>query len=182
MTILKEKKLEFTFDDSWIVLKYDEQSDYLNKIKRLNSTKAVDFIGVFQGENDEVDQYFIEVKDFTAYEIENKKKKETLPLEVALKVRDTAAGLVGISKTTSTPDKWNEHLQQLFKAESSLKVILFVKNLRHSGRPGRKQNHLQTIAKNIKANLKWLTTKVSVVGELSDLESIHIKVQNLPRG
>ncbi len=181
MTTLREGKLEFSFDESWTVLKYDDQPEYRNKIEKLDGTKAVDFIGIYS--TTEPLQYFLEIKDFTGYETENKRRiNSDLALEFALKVRDTVAGLVGVSKTSSEPEKWQEHLQLLFKNDSSLKVILFVKGMPTFGRPGSSKNQADVLTNAIKGKLKWLTSRVQVVDSLQNLERIGVSVKQLSRG
>jgi hypothetical protein len=57
--VFTEEKLRFDFDDeSWHVVKYDEEPIYRKKIGKLDDTKAVDFVGVCDGEG----CFFIEVR------------------------------------------------------------------------------------------------------------------------
>lgn len=76
MSDFDEQRQCFHFDDQqWSVVKYDEHPDYVEKIRRLNDTKGVDFIGLHK-RGDEV-LYWIEVKDFRGYRIQNKSRLTT---------------------------------------------------------------------------------------------------------
>jgi hypothetical protein len=105
-TQLDEGQLRFVFGDEWQVERYDRgelgeqgHSYYRNQVSRLPNTKAVDFMALLNGE----DVYFIEIKDFRNYRIENKTRLTSgeLALEVAHKVRDTLAGLMGATRNES---------------------------------------------------------------------------------
>jgi hypothetical protein len=67
-----EKRLRFTFDVHWKVLKWDGHGAYLNGLHQFQGTKAVDFFGLYIGA-----PWFIEVKDFRGYRIENKARLST---------------------------------------------------------------------------------------------------------
>ncbi|AIQ11081.1 nuclease-related domain-containing protein [Paenibacillus durus] len=69
MTILSldESNLRFQFKEGLLPIKFDETSFYTNRFNTLQGSKGVDFI-VFDNET----LYFIEVKNFSGYEIENK--------------------------------------------------------------------------------------------------------------
>jgi hypothetical protein len=68
MTRIEEGYLAFEFGERWRVLKLDEHQYYRKHIGKIDETKAVDFVGIF----DDKKLYFIEVKDFRGYRIENK--------------------------------------------------------------------------------------------------------------
>ena len=96
---IKEGFLRFHFDESWIVIKYDDHKDYRERIGRLPDIKAVDFAAI----HDVVFLFFIEVKDFRGYRIQNRHRilDGELAVEVAQKVRDSVAGIVNCSCTSS---------------------------------------------------------------------------------
>lgn len=84
---LVEGSLSFTFEDVGFAEKYDNWSHYRNQYNQAcKGSKAVDFLVSKNGEI-----WLIEVKDFRQH-----KRTKTIDLadEVALKVRDTMAGLV----------------------------------------------------------------------------------------
>ncbi|MEZ5476020.1 MAG: hypothetical protein R3E95_00490 [Thiolinea sp.] len=86
--VINEDRLSFSFPDGTLASKYDEWAFYR---KRFNSafggTKAVDIIHV----DTDKTVWLIEVKDYRA---NRRTKPSELGDEIALKVRDTLAGLV----------------------------------------------------------------------------------------
>ena len=111
-TPLVVEKLRFTFGDSWTVaFKYDDSRFYRSGPERLKgeleersnneskivsqATRAVDVIGLHQEDG----LLLLEAKDFRGHRIENKNRlHRQIILEVALKTRDTVAGLLGASE------------------------------------------------------------------------------------
>lgn len=84
---LVEEKLSFAFKDVDFAEKYDDWKHYRNQYNSVcGGSKAVDFLVM---KNDEI--WLIEVKDYRQYK---RSKAIDLADEVALKVRDTMAGLV----------------------------------------------------------------------------------------
>jgi len=66
----KESRLEFRFEAPWEpVFQWDRIDAYRKGLARLPSTSAVDFIGLHGS-----DPYFIEVKNFRGYRIDNKER------------------------------------------------------------------------------------------------------------
>jgi hypothetical protein len=95
----EESAFRFEFGDAWRhVKRWDTQPAFLNGIQGVNGildgraegTKAVDFVGV---RTDDV--WLFEVKDFRNRPAQWQKRIDELPLEMALKARDTIAGIVG---------------------------------------------------------------------------------------
>lgn len=90
-TILKEGALTFTFQAGAQAGKYDDWSFYRNQFQQgcFKDNKAVDLLCELDGQ-----AWLIEVKD---YRVHPRTKAVDLADEVALKVRDTLAGLVAAS-------------------------------------------------------------------------------------
>lgn len=85
--IIQEDRLTLTFPPGAQASKYDEWSHYRNQFNSaFGGTKAVDCVYAAADT-----AWLIELKD---YRIHPRTKAIDLPLEVALKVRDTLAGLV----------------------------------------------------------------------------------------
>lgn len=105
MTTIREKNLLFSFDDTWHAVKWDEHADYRNRIGKLEPTKAVDIVAVHGGSH----AYFIEIKDFRGSHAEKKAVKEGLLTEIALKVRDTIAGVIGACHMGTDSSAWTNH-------------------------------------------------------------------------
>ena len=94
MQVIIEGRLTFSFPDNTVATKYDDWSFYRNQFNSaFNGTKAVDFLHV-----DDQITWLIEVKDYRA---NPRTKSVDIGDEIALKVRDTLAGLVA-SKFNAT--------------------------------------------------------------------------------
>ncbi len=147
------------------VVKYDEHPDYCSKICRLAGTKAVDFIGLW-GDADGV-LYWIEVKDFRGYRIQNKRRLSDgeLAQEVAEKVRDSLAGVVGAYGSSSDPDVWRPFVRSLWQKTSPMQVLLWLEEDDPRRPPGRRDNAAQVLSQEIKRRLQWLAARVLVVSQ-----------------
>lgn len=197
MTRFEEGYLAFEFGEKWRVLKLDEHRDYRKQIGKLEETKAVDFIGIF--ENKEL--YFIEVKDFRGHRIENKDRflkgklpecqliegecqllKGELPLSVefAQKVRDSVASIIAAYRTSNEPDDWTPYATLLCNKKISIKIVLW---LEHDLPPhlALRRKAMESVSANLfKPKLKWLTRHVFVYNS-KKFDLPDVKVNNLPR-
>lgn len=184
MTTIVEGRLVFKFGPSWNVEKYDEQNVHAKGIQVVQGpvrcankhctrrgdnascpschyelgvgTKAVDFVAIRNG-----DPYLIEVKDFRGYRIENKGRlRDDLAVEVAFKVRDTLAGLLG---AVNTDDRtvWEPLVAPMLRRAP--KVVLWLE--RDCGgleKPGDGARRAAALQDELKRLLRWLTFDVSV--------------------
>lgn len=175
---VEEGRLRLDFDSgSWLVIKYDDEPAYRDNIHKLGATKAVDLIGLYDSE-----LYFVELKDFRGYRIENKQRiaDGDLAQEVAQKVRDTIAGLIGLHRCRQDPDvPWPAFVQGL-QSGRRMHVVLWLAedhtaHRQDIRRPGRQA----TLLKVLKARLRWLNTKVLVESPL-ETRLEDVKVSNLP--
>jgi hypothetical protein len=176
--VFHEGNLRFTFQDAWQVEKYDDHPFYQNRICRLPETKAVDFIG----HASDASNYFIEVKDFRGYRIQNKRRLTTdeLAKEVAQKVRDSVAGVIGCKREHPTPGSLGTVADRLHQPATTIRVVLWLEDeMAHDPRAWEAQ--LLTIADRIKSYLKWLTARIFVVSLSTHVDkppALH--VANLP--
>lgn len=190
MTIIVEERLVFKFGPSWEVAKYDDHDVHRKGIGALNGdiiceecagatvcascgkklgqgSKAVDVLGSREGR-----LYFIEVKDFRGHRIENRKRlRDDLAVEVALKVRDTLAGLMGTLHARG-PVEWRSWAASVVARKP--KVLLWLEQdiTRHPDpRRGRSDLSLEDTLSN---KLRWLNPSVLVLdrraSSLPDLE------------
>jgi hypothetical protein len=173
----EEGRLRFSFGESWRVVKYDDHRDYRQKIAKLEGSGALDFVACRNG------LFLIEVKDFRGYRIENKERLEQghLAEEVAGKVRDTIAGLVGAHQCSSEPEFWEPYASALVRRTRPIRVILW---LEHDHPPGpvlarRWKSVRMILAQTLKTKLRWLTTKVAVVGH-DEAQLQDLVVSSLP--
>ena len=88
MISIKEGSLQFDFPDDWQVTKYDEWRFYVKHFQKISeSVKAVDIIAL----SPEKTLWLIEIKDYRNHP---RTKLLDIDEEVAVKVKDTLAGLV----------------------------------------------------------------------------------------
>lgn len=97
-SVWTENGLTFTFPPNSIASKYDDWSHYRNQFQSTcRGSKAVDLVYL-----DKNVTWLIEVKDFRVH---SRTKTIELPEEIAIKVRDTLAGLVSASFYACDPDE-----------------------------------------------------------------------------
>jgi len=166
---ITEGALRLIGADGWQLLKWDESTYFRQGIGKLcgelegraEGTKAVDVVALFA----ERQLYLIELKDFRGHRIENKERQiRELPLEIALKVRDTLAGLVGqVALGVEVLDASGAELRALLPVQVPVRVIACV-----AEDPARDARKSRVIAserlQRLKQRLSWLTHKVWLTG------------------
>jgi hypothetical protein len=174
-----ESDILFDFsDDKWSnLMQYDTALGFFKIRDAISSTKAVDFIGVF----DKKILSIIEVKNFKGHRIENKPRtdngEDPLEIEVAKKVRDSIAGIIGANRNaTNNTDDWKNYVKFLSNKAKRVEVILWLEEDRDS-RPleiQKKRSAAKGGALNqrLKNNLRWLTPYVQVVNINTPYEGI----------
>jgi hypothetical protein len=174
--VIEEGFLRFKFVDNWHVIKYDEHADYMKSINKLHQTKAVDFAAIHESRT----LFLIEVKDFRGHRIENRDRTrhDQLAVEVALKVRDTIAGIVA-AHHCGNAKTWAEFTRCLTRPEPPVKVILWLEDDIPPGPNGRRQNRMKVMTDTLKQQLRWLTTK-AFVANIAAGPPDGISVTNLP--
>jgi hypothetical protein len=170
MTVIREGDLEFSFGAAWNVLKYDEDGSYYKtKIdKHLKPTKAIDFLCLRDG----TPLVLVEVKDFSRG-VPPRDKVDKIPVTVAIKVRDTLAGIIGgLHNADDHPERsmFQESYRKLSKPPT---VVYFYEDLNTPARrlASRATNEKDTLRLELKVCLRWLTQNVIVVG-LNDYRSV----------
>ncbi len=204
MTVIVEGRLVFKFGPSWRVEKYDEQPVHTKGIQAVHGpvrctnrdcaskdekasckscnrelgvgTKAVDFVAIREGE-----PYLIEVKDFREHRIENKDRvRDDLAVEVAFKVRDTLAGLVG---AVHTGDKavWPPLVAPILRRAPN--VMLWLEHDDDAPeRRGDRARRISTLEDTLKRRLRWLSPHVSVTNREMASRRSDLVVDNLKDG
>ena len=98
MTCLTEGNLQFQFPTGYDAVHYDEWAFYKNQFQSVaGGSKAVDFICL-----DGTKKWLIEVKD---YRVHWRTKPSCLSEELAIKVRDSLAGIAAASCNANDPDE-----------------------------------------------------------------------------
>ena len=97
MVVLTEGGLQFTFPTK-NASKYDDWAFYRNQFQKVaNGTKAIDFIFVQDSTT-----WLIEVKD---YRVHRRSKEISIEEEIALKVKDTVAGLLAAKMNANNTEE-----------------------------------------------------------------------------
>ena len=170
MKSIKEGSLLFKFDNKWNVFKFDVHNFYRNKIGRLDKTKAVDILGIYERE-----LYFIEIKDFRAHRIENKNriKNGDLAIEIAQKVRDSVACIVGAWRTEEI---WKSYAGLLYDRKKKLKVIIWLETDELPACYYMRQKVRASVSTKVfKKKIAWLTSHVLVCSlKINDLPGVEV--------
>lgn len=176
-TVFDEEYLRFAFGEQWSVIKFDEHRDYVERIRNLPGTKALDFVAVHDGTR----LYLIEVKDFRGHRIENRHRISDgeLALEVGQKVRDTIAGIVAAYHRGSVED-WDLPVRRLTEVGEHVRVLLWLEQDLPRAPRGRRQNELSVITDALKMRLHWLTPRVFVASLQTGKSPDGLTVSNLP--
>jgi hypothetical protein len=117
MIVLIEGRLQFDFGTSCLAEKYDDWSFFRNQFQNTcGGAKAVDMVFVSNNTS-----WLIEVKDYRQYK---RTKPQDIGDEVAIKVRDTLAGLVAAKMNSNHP-----HEKQFAKKALQSKFIKVVLHL-----------------------------------------------------
>lgn len=174
---IDEENLRFRFDNRWAVIKYDDHRDYVERIRQLPETKAVDFVAVL----DERFLYFIEVKDFRGHRIENRDRVlgDGLAIEVAQKVRDTIAGIVAAHHCGNI-EEWKRFIECLTRCDTPVRVVLWLEDDLPPDPRGRRQNHDSVRTDRLKQRFHWLTRQVIVASTKTGSPLSGVTVTNLP--
>ena len=178
---ISESRLEFCFSDAWRVIKFDECPEYQRLAQEsgkqnLPGTKGVDFVGIW---NEML--YFIEVKDFRTYRIENRPKLEagTLAVELGQKVHSSIACLIGFYRTSPTPELWSPFAHLLCTSTRRIKVVLWLEH-ELPVHPVMQRKALNSLhIKNFKPRLQWITPYVFISNQETNVLT-GVEVHNLP--
>ncbi len=163
MTVIQEKGLVFDFGRSWDVLKYDQNGGfYRSGIERaLTGTKGIDFLICAQQVGPLI---LLEVKDFSLG-VPDRAKFDQFPTVVAHKVRDTLAGIVGGYHRSSGPERTFFHTSYA-RLSQQPQVFYFFEDIPTPARRAREKAHNKrgVLLKQLKKQLRWLTSDIMVVG------------------
>jgi hypothetical protein len=162
----EESNLRFIFDDAqWSVIKYDDHRNHANiKIKE---HKAIDFLALYNANT----IVLFEIKSFRKHRLDPETQlrmangAEELTTEIAQKVRDSIAGIIGAGRNSDSVEhiKWRQISEKLIKAKTQVYVIAWVEEDMPNGyRKERYQAKSTVNMDKLKNKLKWLNVKVSV--------------------
>jgi len=177
----REGRQSFYFEDKWLIAKYDEASCHKKLNSAVSGSKAVDFCGLVDG----VDAvYLIEVKDFRTHEAVNwnrvKPTTGDLAREVAQKVRDTLAGMIGAGRVEK--GDWAKSAKRCGSVNTNLLIVLW---LEVDG-CGPADRHIKPMLdahmQKLKESLRWAGARVMVVNEAVGADFVpNLRVHTIAR-
>jgi hypothetical protein len=140
-------------------------------------TKAVDFVGLWANEI-----HFIEVKDFRGHRIENKPRVRDgdLAVEVAVKVRDTIAGIVGACQRPEGAP-WRAFVEALAR-RGRPHVCLWLEEDTLGRRAMERGHPGLALQQDLADRLSWLAPRVLVRSRANDRGVAGMQVHSLPDG
>lgn len=162
MKEFNESNLCFQFEEeNWQVVKYDEENNYLEVSRKLQGTKAIDFLGIYNNKS----LIFFEIKNFRGYGMQPKTQKrvasamEDLSTEIAQKVKDTIAIICGINKNISFDENniWCQSAEYLFN-DKQIIVIAWIEEDDNK----QVKAEMATRTDKLKQKLSWLTNYVYI--------------------
>ena len=182
-TRLEVENQRFEFGDPWTVaFKYDDTTFYRREASRLqgeiedvpHSAKAVDVVAIREPGG----LLLLEAKDFRGHRIANKPRiTGEVAVEVAVKVRDTVAALVGAAR--KPVDQFpSEVVSAALVRGREVTVVLWIEDdtFRNSNRVKQQLSALNGV---LKSKLGWLNVRTFVLSSdvpnrLNDLEVINL--------
>ena len=187
-TALAIEKQRFTFGDKWtIAFKYDDTKFYREGPERLKgdlegatrATRAVDVVDVV-GLHAAAGLLLLEAKDFRGHRIENKTriKHREIVVEVALKVRDTVAGLIGAARQ-NVSEFDSAEIKKACNRGKDLVIVLWLEDDASKDALRWKQQ-LEVLTQEMKAKMSWLDAKFFVLSHSTQNRLPDLTVTNLP--
>ena len=162
----EESKLRFIFDEAhWSVIKYDDHRNHTTI--KINEHKAIDFLALYKTNT----IVLFEIKSFRKHRLDPKTQvrmangAEELTTEIAQKVRDSIAGIIGAGRNLDSIDypHWSQLSKKIIKTTNEVYVIAWVEEDMPNGYLRQKYKSKSTVnIDKLKNKLKWLNVKVSV--------------------
>ncbi len=181
---LDVEKQHFEFSAPWTVaIKYDDTVFFRKEAIKLqgqidgvsHSTRAVDVIGLHKNSG----LLLLEAKDFRGHRIENKDRiKNEVSVEVAVKVRDTVAALIGLARKP-VAEFPAEELAAALSPGKKISVVLWLEDDTFCDVERTKQK-LGVLTGVLKSKLSWLNVRSLVLSSAVDNRISDMRVTNLP--
>ena len=158
MMKLVEGLLEFTFADSCVAAKYDNWSFYRNQFQNTCAgAKAVDMVCIANKTC-----WLIEIKDYREHQ---RTKPQDLGEEVAIKVRDTLAGLLAAKMNAN--DAYEKLVAKKSLQAKAIKVVLHLEQPSTHSRLFPKQIDPASLKQSLKRQLRAIDAHPQIVGQHS---------------
>jgi len=183
-TQLDVENQRFEFGDEWsIAFKYDDSDFHQKEATKLqgviddipHSTKAVDLVGLHEVSG----LLLLEAKDFRGHRIANKLRvRGEVSVEVAVKVRDTVAALVGAARKPVSKFPSGELAAGLEPGRDVI-VVLWLEDDTFKDVLKAKAT-LGPLNQRLKSLLSWLNVQTLVLSSSVQNRINHLTVTNLP--
>lgn len=182
-----ESDLKFVFDEQqWdFITQFDIEKDYTKVKNSLSETKAIDFLGIQSNR-----LYLFEIKGFRGYGDQESVQKrlakdaEDLTTEIAQKVRDTLACLLGGARnSTNQSDNWQKCCEIIAKNNHKLIVVAWIEeDIKNKIIEKRKKVKNSIRQDKLKQKLSWLTKHIFIVNTKTDVDIAGFSVSLLHVG
>jgi hypothetical protein len=171
MPRLTEEKIACDFPATWNAVKYDDWSFYRKQFQLCADSKAVDFLGLDPANST---LWLIELKDYRQFQ---RSKDESIWEEVAIKARDTLAGL--FAAIVSANDVAERVFAQKSVMAGTLRVVL------HLEQPSRQSKLFPRAFNpaNVEQKMKQLVKPIDAhpcVVELNRMHKVPWTAQSIP--
>ncbi len=158
MTVLLEGRLQFTFGAASLVTKYDDWSFFRNQFQNIcGGAKAVDML-CLSGKT----CWLIEIKDYRQHP---RTKPQDIGDEMAIKVRDTLAGLFAACCNAHNQDE-KAFAQQALRS-TRIKVVLHLEQPQKHSRLFPRAIDPAAVLQSLKRQLKAIDAHPAVVNKNS---------------
>jgi hypothetical protein len=181
---LQEGRQRFSFDERWLVAKYYQESPSKALQKAIQPSKAIDFCARTSSP-DAV--FFIEVKDFRTHHGENRERVDgstgELASEVAQKVRDSIAGIVGAVRTNPDPF-WSRIGKACASPRVDLFIVLWLELDSYGQTAQQMKPRLDAHLKKLKEQLRWSGAHVMLLNEqvwANDIPGMQVRTVERPQ-
>lgn len=184
MPALDIENQRFDFGDGWTVaFKYDDTDFYRDEAEpfqgvideKPHSTKAVDAVGLHAVSG----LLLLEAKDFRGSRIANQSRlRGEVAFEVAVKVRDTVAALLGASRKPITEFPAVEIARALAPGEE-VRIVLWLEDDTFRDAVQAKPK-LSALSNLLKQKLSWLNVSILVLSSAVPNRINGLSVTNLP--
>lgn len=174
MNKFQESGISFKFQTAqWDVIKYDEHLAHKKVSNALQSTKAVDFLGIHSKQQ----LFLIEVKNYRGHTLDAETQEvlqangEELMRRIATKVRDTIATATGAARFSTNDKAFFAQINQLLINDQKKIVIIACIELDAPNDKERK-TRMSIWMQKLKQKLVWLHAAKISINSVSNLTTL----------
>lgn len=168
-----ESNINFSFNSSWSVVKFDGHQAHKKVEKRLKPTKAVDFLGIYNN----AQLFFVEVKNYRGHTGDGTTQEvlqrdgEELMHRIAIKIRDTIASSTASSRFSTNDKDFFTQVNQLLLDDSKKMVIIACIEYDAKNEKERKVQ-MSIWQQKLKQKLSWLHAIKVSINSVDNIEGV----------